>query len=182
MTTAMNFDPTLHAVAIAAENGMQNIAASGRTPGAVPATAAPQVGKSTGSKLQTFEGFLKRAGQTAGVVLSDLVKYVLPIAQVAALADPAISPAVAAFTTSVHLVQTTVLTTQQRWASQGAAANTQKLADVLTVVEQPIILLFAQAGLHIDTDYVVNLVNGVVAILNAQPAVSLAGATAAVAA
>lgn len=171
MTTAMNFDPTLHAEAIAAQTGVSTpVDATGKS----SVIAAGQTAKSTEGKLQAFEGFLKRAGQVAGVVLSDLVKYVVPIAQVAALADPSISPAVAAFTTSVHLVQTTVLSTQQRWASEGTAANTQKLADVLTVVEQPIILLFAQAGLHVDTDYVVNLVNGVVAILNAQPATTLA--------
>ena len=176
MTTAMNFDPTLHAEGIAAEAGVSTIAAAGQavTASGTTATTAGQAVKSAGCKLQAFEGFLKRAGQTAGMVLSDLVKYVVPIAQVAALADPSISPAVAAFTTSVHLVQTTVLSTQQRWATEGAAANTQKLADVLTIVEQPIILLFAQAGLHVDTDYVVNLVNGVVAILNAQPAATLA--------
>ena len=173
MTTAMNFDPTLHAEAIAAETGGQSAASTVKPAGKVVAATAQT--KSGGGKLQAFEGFLKRAGQTAGVVLSDLVKYVVPLAQVSALADPEISPAVAAFTTAVHLVQTTVLSTQQRWANDGAAANTQKLADVLTVVEQPILLLFAQAGLHVDTDYVVNLVNGVVAILNAQPAVSLSG-------
>ena len=176
MTTAMSFDPTLHTVAV--EAGVVGQSAAANVGAAKPAaTTTNQTMKSTGGKLQAFEGFLRRAGQTAGIVLSELVRYVVPIAQVAALADPAISPAVAAFTTSVRMVQATVLSAQTRWANEGAAANTQKLADVLTVVEQPIILLFAQAGLSVDTDYVVNLVNGVVALLNAQPAESLVSTT-----
>ena len=175
MTTAMSFDPTLHTVPVEAEAVGQSAAATATLDAAktAVATTSPTT-KSTGGKLQAFEGFLRRAGQTAGIVLSDLVRYVVPIAQVAALVDPEISPAVTAFSTSVRLVQATVLSAQTRWANEGSAANTQKLADVLTVVEQPIILLFAQAGLHVDTDYVVNLVNGVVALLNAQPAVTLA--------
>ena len=178
MTTAMSFDPTLHTVAGEAEGVGQSAAATANVDAAKPAvTTTNATTKSAGGKLQAFEGFLRRAGQTAGVVLSELVRYVVPIAEVAALVDPELSPAVAAFTTSVRLVQATVLSAQTRWANEGSAANTQKLADVLTVVEQPIILLFAQAGLHVDTDYVVNLVNGVVALLNAQPAATLAVAT-----
>ena len=73
------------------------------------------------------------------------------------------------------MVQTAVVSAQQRWAGEGSAANTQKLADVLATVEQPVILMFAQVGLSVDTAYVTNLINGVVAILNAQPAVLLQG-------
>ena len=119
--------------------------------------------------MATFEGFLKTAGHVAGVVLSEIVKFVVPIAQVAAVADPAAAPALAAFTTSLQLVQTAVVSAQQRWSAQGATANTQKLADVLVTVEKPVILLFAQVGVSVDTAYVTNLINGVVAILNAQP-------------
>ena len=138
--------------------------------GASGATLPPV---STMGKLQAFEGFLKKAGQIAGVVLSEIVKYVVPVVQVAAIADPAAAPALQAFTTSLELVQTAVVTAQQRWVEEGSAANTQKLADVLEIVEQPITVLFAQAGISVDAAYVTNLVNGVVAILNAQPAVAV---------
>ena len=90
--------------------------------------------------------------------------------------DPGTAPAVEAFTASVKLVQATVIAAQQRWVTQGSAANTQKLADVLEIVEQPIVTMFAQAGLQVDTAYVTNLVNGVVAILNAQPSAVLPAA------
>ncbi len=165
MTGAISFDPTLHTSA-------SDVGATSTATGPSGSSAAKTTA-SSGGTLQAFEGFLKKAGQTAGVVLADIVKYVIPVAQVAAVADPSVAPAVEAFTTSVHLVQATVLSAQQRWAREGSGANTQKLADVLTVVEQPIITLFAQIGVHVDTDYVVNLVNGVVAILNAQPAAVL---------
>ena len=109
--------------------------------------------------------------------LTEIVRYVVPLAQVVAVADPATSAEVKAFTTAVGLVQTAVLSAQQRWSGAGSAANGQKLADVLVTVEQPIVLLFAQAGVQVDTAYVTNLVNGVVALLNAQPAALLSGAT-----
>ncbi len=131
--------------------------------------ASGQIPPAKTSKLAVFEGYLKRAGQIAGVVLADIVKYAIPVASVVAVADPSVAPAVEAFTASVKLVQATVITAQQRWVSQGSAANTQKLADVLEIVEQPIVTMFAQAGIQVDTAYVINLVNGVVAILNAQP-------------
>lgn len=126
-----------------------------------------------GRKLAEFEGFLKRAGHAAGVVLSEVVRYALPLASLVAVADPAVAPAASAFAASLRLVQATVVAAQQRWAQAGSEANGHKLADVLEIVEQPIVTLFAQAGVRVDTAYVTNLVNGVVALLNAQPAAGL---------
>lgn len=178
-TTTMNFDPTLHASGAAAGPISEGTAEpTGLASGTGVATStgvtsgAPK-SSPTGGTPTAFEGFLKTAGHVAGVVLSEIVKFVVPMAQVAAVADPAAAPALTAFTTSLQLVQTAVVSAQQRWAASGSAANTQKLADVLETVEQPIILLFAQVGLSVDTAYVTNLVNGVVAILNAQPGVVL---------
>ena len=181
-TTTMNFDPTHHAVTPGTGAGavqQQGTAGTpiGTTSGAAPSIGAPIVKAAApgGGTLATFEGFLKTAGHVADVVLSEIVKFVVPLAQVAAVADPAAAPALTAFTTSLQLVETAVVSAQQRWAAQGSAANTQKLADVLETVEQPVILLFAQVGLSVDTAYVTNLVNGVVAILNAQPGLVLTG-------
>lgn len=165
-TTAMGFDATVRGTAATA---------AGATGAAAPAvTAAGATGTSgLAAKLQTFEGFLKRVGHLAGVVLSDVVRFVVPVVEVVSYADPSAAAAMRAFTTSLQLVQATVIAAQQRWVAEGSAANEQKLADVLTVVELPIIQLFAQIGIHVDTSYVINLVNGVVAILNAQPAGTL---------
>ena len=171
-TTTMNFDPTLHATSTA--TGPSTGPVTGVT--ATPTNVSTGTGTPAGGAVTVFQGFLKTAGHVANVVLSEIVKYVVPMAQVVAVADPAAAPALAAFTTSLQLVQTAVISAQQRWAGEGSAANTQKLADVLATVEQPVILMFAQAGLSVDTAYVTNLITGVVAILNAQPAVVLQGA------
>ena len=140
-----------------------------------PATTQPAPTPKAG-KLAAFEGFLKKAGHIAGTVLADVIKYAVPVASVVSIADPAAAPALEAFTASVKLVQATVITVQQRWSAQGSEANAQKLADVLSIVEAPIITLFSQAGIAVDKAYVTNLVNGVVAILNAQPGVVLPNA------
>ncbi len=133
---------------------------------------APATGIKTG-KLAAFEGFLKKAGRIAGVVLTDILKYAIPVACLVAVADPEVAPAVVAFTASVKLVQATVISVQQKWTAAGSEANDKKLADVLEIVEQPILTMFAQSGMQADRAYVTNLVNGVVAILNAQPGVVL---------
>ncbi len=88
--------------------------------------SVPTAGSGTGiaqavagkpGKLAAFEGFLKKAGHIAGVVLTDIVRYLIPVASVVALADPAVAPAVEAFTASVKLVQATVISVQQKWAA-----------------------------------------------------------------
>lgn len=181
-TTMMSFDPTLHGT-VAVTTGTTT--PTGITATVTTATGTTTIGTTTptaaaggskGGPLTTFEGFLKKAGHLVGVVLSDIVRFVIPVAQVVAVADPAAAPLIEAFITSLKLVEAAVLSAQQRWAGEGSAANAQKLADVLVTVEQPVILLFAQAGVAVDTAYVINLVNGVVAILNAQPAALLSAA------
>ena len=148
------------------------------TPTAIPPTAAQLAANQQGAavvsqpattKLQAFEGFLKKAGHIVGVVLSEIVSHIIPLATVVEFLNPAAAPAVEAFLQAVKLIQTTVISIQQRWVTEGSEANDQKLADVLLIVEGPIVALFAQTGIAVDTPYVVNLINGVVALLNAQP-------------
>lgn len=155
---------------------MSNASVTPIAPSLIPATpvSAGQQGSAvaappTTTKLQAFEGFLKKAGHIAGVVLSEIVSHIIPLATVVELLNPAAATAVAAFMEAVKLIQTTVISIQQRWATQGSEANSQKLADVLLIVEGPIVALFAEAGIAVDTPYVINLINGVVALLNAQP-------------
>ena len=104
-------------------------------------------------------------------MLTEVVKYVIPVAAVVTLLEPQAAPAVAAFTASVKLVQSAVIEIQQKWADApaGTETNAKKLADVLELTEQSVVTIFAEAGLRVDTAYVTNLINGVVAILNAQP-------------
>lgn len=124
----------------------------------------------SGGTLQEFEGFLKAAGHAAGLVLADVVKYALPIATVVSVAVPPGSAAEQAFAASLTMVLNTVIVVEQKWSALGSA-DAQKLADVLQIVEQPMVTLFAQAGFAVDALYVTDLVNAVVALLNAQPAV-----------
>lgn len=157
-----------------AASGQPEVSSSASQAGAATASSAPGiVGVGATGMLATFEGFLKKAGRVAGTALSDIVKYVIPVASVVAIADPGAAAAVEAFVASVKLVQTAVITVQQRWANQGSEADAQKLADVLAIVEEPVVLLFAQVGVEVNVAYVTNLVNGVVAMLNAQPGIVL---------
>ena len=79
------------------------------------------------------------------------------------------SAAERAFLASVELIGNTVITIEQKWIALGPAGDGQKLSDVLLIVEQPVIALFAEVGIAVDAAYVLNLVNGIVALLNAQP-------------
>ena len=68
----------------------------GQTGTATSVTAGGVSKAPTGTGTLTgFQGFLKTAGHVAGVVLSEIVKFVVPMAQVAAVADPAAAPALA---------------------------------------------------------------------------------------
>ena len=143
--------------------------AAGEIATPIAATASP--GGSPIGGLQVFEGFLKSVGHVVGVLLSDVVKYAVPIVTVISVTSTPASAAEEAFAAALLMVLNTVVLIEQKWASLGSAADSQKLADVLQIVEQPIALLFAQAGYSVDVAYVTNLVNAVVALLNAQPAV-----------
>lgn len=124
--------------------------------------------------MQAFEGFLKAAGKLVGVVLSDIVKYAVPISALLGVATPGLPAEEAAFLSAVQLIGNAVIAIEQKWSSVGPGSGTQKLADVLVLIEQPVVVLFADAGLAVDATYVTNLVNGIVALLNAQPGVGLA--------
>ena len=142
------------------------------------ATGAAVTMSGTETRMEAFEGFLKKAGHVANVLLSEVLKYAIPISSLVGLLVPQTAPADAAFAASVTLVRNAVVLVQQRWSSLGSTANPQKLADVLELVEQPVITLFSQAGFTVDASYVTNLINGVVAMLNAQPGSALPAAAA----
>ena len=133
-------------------------------------TTVVAVGSSSANGLlQTFEGFLKKAGRLVGVALSDIAKLALPIASFLIAVSPKMSGTESAFLASVELISNAVIEIEQKWSTLGAATGAQKLADVLVLVEQPVLALFAEVGVAVDGAYVVNLVNGIVALLNAQP-------------
>ena len=123
--------------------------------------------------IQAFEGFLKTAGKLVGVVLSEIVRYAVPISALIGAATPNMPAEEGAFLSAIQLVGNAVIAIEQKWSSLGPGSGTQKLADVLLLVEQPVLALFADAGLTVDATYITNLVNGIVALLNAQPGSAL---------
>ena len=68
-----------------------------------PVTAAGTSSTVKASNLVAFEGFLKKAGHLAGVVLSEIVKYAIPLASLTAVADPGAAPLANAFAASLKL-------------------------------------------------------------------------------
>ncbi len=126
--------------------------------------------------MQKFEGFLEAAGKLVGVVLSDIVKYAVPISVLVGAATPNLPAEETAFLSALQLIGNAVIAIEQKWSSVGPGSGPQKLADVLVLVEQPVVALFADAGLAVDATYVTDLVNGIVALLDAQPGNALAAA------
>lgn len=150
----------------------------GSASGAGVGTGVGAVGPVCGTdamKLTKFEGFLTAAGHAVGVLLADIVKFALPIAVVLSNDPGSLTAGEQAFVEALRMVLNAVILIEQKWASLGAATGAQKLADVLQIVEGPITALFAQAGLLVEATYITSLVNAVVTLLNAQPAVTFGG-------
>jgi hypothetical protein len=61
---------------------------------------------------------------------------------------------------------------EQKYAALGTAAGTgaQKLAEALTIVTPTVTQLLTAEGLPVNAEYIQNVINAVVAILNVQVA------------
>ena len=132
-----------------------------------------EIGSAGARSMRAFEGFLKAAGKL-GVMLSEIAKYAVPLSVLIGASTPSLPPEEGAFLLAVQLIGNAVIAIEQKWSSFEPGSGTQKLADVLLLVEQPVVLLFADAGLTVDATYVTTLINGVVALLNAEPGNGLA--------
>jgi uncharacterized membrane protein len=129
-----------------------------------------------------FVTFLDKVEADVKVGLADVVKY-LPAASAIAgfIFPPAVAP-LAAATTVAGLLQTAIADAQQKLAGVTGSGAT-KLANVLTVVTSSVTALLAEptiaaelakAGITVNTAYITNLVNAVVAYLNVQGVVATA--------
>jgi hypothetical protein len=135
-----------------------------------------------------FVSVLEAIGHDFEVVLTDAVKY-LPLAE--QMAKYLFPPAVAPLQVSIDvadLLQNTVALAEQKYAAAGKQSGTgaQKLATALTVAQAAVTTMLsdatvtkelAAAGITVNADYISNLVNAVVAILNVQ-AIPAAASTA----
>lgn len=119
----------------------------------------------------TFLGVLEAIGKGFAKGLHWAVTYAVPVEKLVATLFPATAPAVAGIANATALVQTAVLTVEQKYAAAGVQSGTgaQKLAEVMLIVEQTVTQLLTQAGIAANTQYVQGLVSAVVAILNVQP-------------
>lgn len=117
-----------------------------------------------------FISVMERVGHDIKIAWEDVVKYLPQVSALASLIFPAQEAAIAGVVNSVDLIQKAVVTVEQKFAAAGAAAGTgaQKLAQVISIVGPTVSQLLTAEGLNYDQAQVNNIVNAVVAVLNAQ--------------
>jgi hypothetical protein len=117
-----------------------------------------------------FISFLEAIGKDFAKGLAFAVKLAIPVASLAKLLFPGMSPAITVGVDVATLIQNAVLIVEQKFAAAGmqSATGAQKLAEVLLLTEQVVTSLLTEGGVAADSAYVTSLVNAVVAILNVQ--------------
>jgi hypothetical protein len=136
----------------------------------VPASSAP-VPESWAKKAEDkIESVMDAIGRDSKKVLTEVVKYLPTSASLAGIIFPAKIATIQGVVSVTGLIQSTVATIEQKWAAAGAAtgSGSQKLSDVLTIVEPVVISALEHEGVKADSAYVTQIVNAVVAILNVQ--------------
>jgi hypothetical protein len=127
----------------------------------------------------SFLGVLEAVGKDFAKGLKFALTYAVPVESLVALIFPATAPVMSAAEDATTLIQNSVIAVEQKFSAAGLQSGTgaQKLAEVLTLSQQAVTTLLAQAGITASPEYISSLVNAVVAILNAQPAPSAAPQT-----
>lgn len=146
------------------------------------------IGSTITGDLKKFESVLVVVGKDFQKGLTVAVKY-LPEATILAgfLFPPAVAPLTEA-TVTANLIQGAIVAVEQKYAAQGQQSGTgsQKAADVLTLVNDAVSQILnsatiksqlASAGIAVNTTYISNLINAVVAFLNIRGAVATPAAS-----
>lgn len=113
---------------------------------------------------------LETIEKDATIALADVIQYTPKAATLAEVLFPAYAgetATVSATTVTVAtLIQNAVLAIEAKYATAtpGTTTNASKLADVLSIVEQPAISLLSSAGVNLNSTQVTNVINAVVAI------------------
>ena len=117
-----------------------------------------------------FLTVMEAIGKDGLLALTEIERFLPGAAALATLIFPADAAAIAGVVSSTDLIEKAVAAIEQKFAGAGAPTGTgaQKLADVLNLVTPTVTQLLTQEGLHVDTAYMTNIVNAVVAILNVQ--------------
>lgn len=131
--------------------------------------------------MNKFVGFLEAIGKDFEKGLGFAVHYAVPVEKLVALLFPAVAPEMMGVVTATSLIQTAVISVEQKYAAAGVQNGTgsQKAAEVLTLTEQAVIALLKQDGITADTSYVQSIISAVVGILNMQTAPATVAAKAA---
>ncbi len=122
----------------------------------------------------SFLSVMKKIGEDCLKALEEVVKYLPSASALAAVIFPGSTGTISGVVNAVNLIQNAVVTVEQKMAAAGKAAGSgpQKLADVLTIVTPVVTDLLNKEGIHADQQYITNIVNAVVAILNVTQATS----------
>lgn len=116
-----------------------------------------------------FISIMEAIGRDIKRVWDDVSRYLPPVEALAALIFPQ-SAALSGVINSVQLIQQAVATVEQKFVAAGAPSGSgpQKLAQVLTIVTPTVTQLLADEKISVNQQQITNIVNAVVAVLNAQ--------------
>ena len=117
-----------------------------------------------------FITVMEAVGRDIKIAWEDVVKYLPAASALAELIFPAQAATITGVVNSMGLIQQAVATVEQKFAAMGNATGTgaQKLAQVISIVGPTVTQLLASEGLNYDQAQVTNIINAVVAVLNAQ--------------
>jgi hypothetical protein len=123
-----------------------------------------------------FVSVMETIGNDVKAVWSDVVKYLPAAAKLAELIFPAETAVIGSAINSVDLIQQAVVTVEQKFAAAGnpTGTGTQKLAQVLSIVSPTVTQLLSSEKVPVDSAYITDIVNAVVAILNVQASAATA--------
>lgn len=117
-----------------------------------------------------FLTIMEAIGRDAKIILTDVEKYLPAAAGLASLLFPAQTAAIAGVVNATDLIQKAVTSVEQKYAALGNAtgSGTQKAAEVISIVGPTVTQLLTAEGLPVNSAYVQNIINAVVAVLNVQ--------------
>ena len=123
-----------------------------------------------------FVSVMELIGHDVKIAWSEVVKYLPVAAKLAELIFPAQTAVIGSAINSVDLIQQAVVTVEQKFAAAGNPTGTgaQKLAQVLSIVSPTVTELLTAEKIPVDSAYITDIVNAVVAILNVQTSAAAA--------
>jgi hypothetical protein len=117
-----------------------------------------------------FVSVMQMVGHDAKLGLNVASRYMPAAAQIAGLLFPQDKAVISSVVNATGLIQAAVVTIEQKYVNANISTGNgpQKLADVLTIVSPTVTDLLTKEGLHVDQEFITNIVNAVVAILKVQ--------------